>query len=547
MNAGRQLNPASLGSVAIALDTEDGRAFLQSRLAAFGRFAFIISFFFFVTGNILAVALNPPPGTKPLLVSSNLWHAGALCVSATLWLALRRGRYSVGIVHAADLFHGVAVCTAYAVMSRATMDQGNTRPDMLVLLIFMTLLVLRAVLVPSSWQQTALVSLVCCTPAIWVAWQVGLRAAAEFPNAELFVPINTALWSLSIAATSTLTSSVIYGLRERAAEAQRLGQYELLGKLGEGGMGVVYRARHALLRRPTAVKVLLPERAGDNALSRFEREVRQTARLTHPNTVAIFDYGRTPEGLFYYAMELLDGIDLERLVELDGPQPPGRVVHVLQQACGSLAEAHAMGLVHRDIKPANLIICERGGIPDTVKVVDFGLVKEVEGAAADPKLSTTTALIGTPLYLSPEAITKPDSVGPRSDLYALGAVGYFLLTGKPVFDGETVMEVCAGHLHEAPTPPSQRLGSAVPKGLEEILLACLAKEPSARPENAASLRRLLLDCTVSPWTEDDALIWWDAHRSLSRRSEKPRDDDAPVALTVHFAERMSPSDSSSRR
>ena len=200
-------------------------------------------------------------------------------------------------------------------------------------------------------------------------------------------------------------------------------------------MGIVYRAHHALLRRPTAVKLLPAGRAGESNLSRFEREVQLTSSLTHPNTVAIYDYGHTPDGIFYYAMEYLDGMDLEELVELDGAQDPARVVHVLRQVCGALAEAHGVGLVHRDIKPANILLCERGGIPDTAKVVDFGLVKQLSTSGVGPGVSTVNNIMGTPLYLSPEAITSPEKVDARSDLYALGAVAYYLVTGKAVFEG----------------------------------------------------------------------------------------------------------------
>ncbi len=304
-------------------------------------------------------------------------------------------------------------------------------------------------------------------------------------------------------------------------EARRLGQYTLEQKLGEGGMGVVYRASHAMLRRPTAIKLLPPEKAGSAALERFEREVQLTARLSHPNTVAVFDYGRTPDGVFYYAMEYLDGINLDTLVREDGPQPPARVVHVLRQVASALTEAHGIGLIHRDVKPENIILCERGGMPDVAKVVDFGLVRDLERAA---DASRTNLVQGTPLYLSPEAITAPDSVDGRGDLYALGAVGYFLLSGQHVFSGATLVEVCSHHLHTRPVPPSEKLGRALPLPIESLVLACLEKDPARRPASASELREKLgALAQAHPWGEDDARAWWERWRERPDRAVAPKD------------------------
>jgi serine/threonine protein kinase len=307
---------------------------------------------------------------------------------------------------------------------------------------------------------------------------------------------------------ATLASFVIYGLREEIRQAHRLGQYTLEEKLGEGGMGTVYRASHAMLRRPTAVKLLPPDKAGEVALQRFEREVQLTASLSHPNTISVFDYGRTPDGIFYYAMEYLDGTNLHDLVKEDGPQPPGRVVHILGQVASALVEAHGVGLIHRDVKPENVILCERGGVPDVAKVVDFGLVKDLE-PGADTRLTQANVVQGTPLYLSPEAISDPDAVDARSDLYSLGAVGYYLLTGTPVFSGRTLVEVCSHHLHTPPDPPSARVDTPIPADLEELILACLEKDPARRPFAAAVLRDALRSLAVAPeWTDKTAREWW---------------------------------------
>jgi hypothetical protein len=315
--------------------------------------------------------------------------------------------------------------------------------------------------------------------------------------------------------------------RKAALEVKRLGQFALEKKLGEGGMGVVYLAHHAMLLRPTAVKFLEVDKTNEQTVARFEREVRLTSRLAHPNTIAIYDYGRTDEGIFYYAMEYLDGVNLEDLIRRYGPQPEERVIHLLRQACGSLAEAHSIGLIHRDIKPANLVLTQRGGIPDFVKLLDFGLVKAVD-SQKQSRLTTAGAMAGTPLYLSPEAIQSPDSVDARSDLYALGAAGYFLLTGSPVFDGQSIVEIVQKHVHAAPQPPSQRLGKPVSPELEKLLLQCLAKSPGDRPQTADVLADLLDQCPASAlWTKARARQWWAIYRPTAVAATSGEDTSQP--------------------
>jgi serine/threonine protein kinase len=337
---------------------------------------------------------------------------------------------------------------------------------------------------------------------------------------------------------------MILGLRRQVQEALRLGQYTLGDKLGEGGMGAVYEARHALLRRPTAIKLI--EAHDEHRLRRFEREVQLTSQLTHPNTVAVYDYGRTPDGILYYAMEYLEGLTLERLVGQDGPQPAGRVVHLLVQVCGALEEAHQVGLIHRDIKPANLMLVCRGTLPDFVKVLDFGLVKEFTNEREPTiALTNTQVLLGTPTYMSPEAIESKDVDG-RGDLYALGAVGYFLLTGVPPFDADNVVQVCLQHLYEPVVPPSQRLGRAVPAALERILLHCLQKDPGDRPQTAGELRQALLDCGLrDQWTSADARAWWDRLgrklvRQSGQKSASSRTLESSRTLSVDLEGRTQP-------
>lgn len=296
--------------------------------------------------------------------------------------------------------------------------------------------------------------------------------------------------------------------RKAALKATKLGQYALDEQIGTGGYGTVFRGHHALMRRPVAVKLLDPLLANEHSIARFEREVQLTCTLTHPNTIALYDYGRTPDGLFYYAMEYLDGVALDKLVERFGRQPEGRVIHILRQVCGSLAEAHAQGLVHRDIKPANIFLTQRGGIPDFVKVLDFGLVKarKMEGQM---ELTGPAATLGTPLYMSPEAVEHPDRVDARSDLYSLGCVGYFLLTGEAVFAGSSAGEVLIQQVRAIPEKPSARLLQPVSADLEDLLMSCLAKKPEGRPASAESLEAALAICTAAAgWNREQAIQWW---------------------------------------
>ena len=314
-------------------------------------------------------------------------------------------------------------------------------------------------------------------------------------------------------------------MEDVALEAKELGQYTLEKKIGEGGMGAVYRARHALLRRDTAVKLLLPEKADENSVRRFEREVQLTCRLGHPNTIQIFDYGHTPDGIFYYAMEYLDGINLRDLVKREGKVDQGRVIHILRQVCASLQEAHEAGLVHRDIKPANVILCDRGGVPDMVKVLDFGLVKAYkQNESAEEDATQTLSITGTPQFIAPESVSRPDLVDQRSDLYSVGALAYYLLIGEHVFDGESAFEVMQHHVSTPPVPPAQRT-DGVDQDLELLVLSCLEKQPDRRPSSAHELNVGLRKCRAAQsWTEEERRAWWKQFRTtpaISAASSAP--------------------------
>ncbi len=355
-------------------------------------------------------------------------------------------------------------------------------------------------------------------------WSLSFIAPPGFVGSPLPLSVLTVGLLLSALAALALGAlQTIRQLQERVQEALKLGQYTLVEKIGEGGMGSVYKARHAMLRRPTAVKLLPPSKSNRALLERFEREVQLTSQLTHPNTIAIYDYGRTPDGIFYYVMEYVDGISLDRLVETYGPLEASRTVALLRQVCASLAEAHDVGLIHRDIKPANLMLCIRGGVYDFVKVLDFGLVKELGDGASEA--SRPDVIMGTPLYMAPEAISAPQSIGPRSDLYALGGVAYFLLTGAPVFEDDNVIELVGHHLRSEPLPPSRKTEVPIPDRLEALILACLAKDPAQRPASARALLEAL-DSSIAPaWTQERARDWWSIHEparyARARRAEPP--------------------------
>jgi hypothetical protein len=321
-------------------------------------------------------------------------------------------------------------------------------------------------------------------------------------------------------------------LTEAELKLKRLGQYTLEEKIGEGGMGVVYRARHALLRRDTAVKLLLPDRADAAAIARFEREVCLTCQLAHPNTIQVYDYGHTPDGIFYYAMEFLRGVNLHDLVARYGPQSEARVIHILTQICDSLAEAHGLGLVHRDIKPGNVFLCRRGGLADWVKVLDFGLVRDYRDGTADTVFIKGERVVeGTPWFTPPEAIQGTAPTDPRSDIYSLGALGYFLLTGYYIFDANSVAEIHQKQLTAAPVPPHQRTGNPLSPELERILMRCLAKDMNARPQSAAELRALLLETPCAQdWTPAARAAWWD--QSEAQPGLTQPDSSAAVAAPM---------------
>jgi serine/threonine-protein kinase len=380
------------------------------------------------------------------------------------------------------------------------------------------LIVLYGTLIPNTWRRCAAVAGVMALTPLAVAAAVGLSDDVLRRHLLVGYLTDLAVWVTTAVAIAVYGSHRIEVLRREAAEAGKLGQYLLKRRLGAGGMGEVYLSEHLLLRRPCALKLIRPERAGDpKHLARFEREVRATAALTHPNTVQIFDYGHTEDGTFYYVMEYLPGLTLDQLVQEHGPLPPARAVYVLRQLCGALGEAHARGLVHRDVKPGNVMLCERGGAHDVAKLLDFGLVIP-PAQDLDEKLTQEGVVPGTPAYLSPEQAGGSEDLDARSDIYGVGALAYFLLTGRPPFAGRSAMQMLAAHLYEKPQPLTDHRPD-VPVDLEAVVLRCLAKDREARFPDAESLDVALAECsTVGGWTEREAAQWW---RACPGRGECP--------------------------
>ena len=538
--------PIALGSAASG--TEEGREFFQSRVALFGGWVAVISGTFYAAYWFLTLSIAPPVQLPNAPIGDpNFYHLAATLVAGALWLLVQpRLQLPMRALEWLEAIGTLLMCACFALMgigfaqAHAGIGQDPMHGIFAGLSADSYVLLIRAVAVPSTPVRTLVVSAVAMLPMVIIS--AFALTGVRVPDIDVFPPIDIITWSLAGIAMSVVASRVIFGLRAEVDKVKRLGQYTLEGKIGEGGMGVVYRASHAMLRRPTAIKILRPEIAGEDALRRFEREVLLTASLSHPSTVAIFDYGRTPQGLFYYAMEYLDGLNLEQLVRAYGPQPPARVAHILRQVCGALAEAHAVGLIHRDIKPANIILSERGGMPDVAKVVDFGLVKSFEPATrADIEVTSANLIIGTPLYTPPEAIGGDAALDGRSDLYALGAVGYFLLTGTPVFQAKSTVELFAHHLHTPPEPPSFRSGNRIPDDLERVILRCLAKRPGDRYDSAKALLHVLDRCAEnSPWDSDIALEWWAAFKSgrLAGGTATPLSPAGEQTITVDITKRV---------
>ena len=396
---------------------------------------------------------------------------------------------------------------------------GVTAPWMLLTLVY-------SLFIPNNWKRAAwILGIFAAIPIVLLT--VDIATSNDLPSYISPMNVTTVGMIMVLAAvTGTWGVYTINRLRREAFEAKQLGQYRLKRLLGAGGMGEVYLAEHQLMKRPVAIKLIKPGKAADpQALARFHREVQATAKLTHWNSIEIFDYGHSEDGTFYYVMEYLPGKSLAELVEKFGPMAPARVVHLLEQTCAALAEAHGLGLIHRDIKPGNIFAAERGGVYDVAKLLDFGLAKPL-AAKGDVNLTQEGAITGSPLFMAPEQATGDGTPDARSDIYALGAVAYYLLTGRPPFQADNPLKVLLAHASQEVTPPS-KLQAGVPADLEQIVLKCLAKKPDDRYANTIELGAALMNCQLHDrWTFDDAKRWWQNNGGTDRCGTHLPDDPA---------------------
>jgi tRNA A-37 threonylcarbamoyl transferase component Bud32 len=378
-----------------------------------------------------------------------------------------------------------------------------------------------AMFIPNTWQRAAAVLGVICLLPIGIFAYLYTQPAFNQLVSQLaysgFVSAQVLVLAI-VLLTGIVGVHTIGALRREAFAAKQLGQYRLKQKLGSGGMGEVYLAEHQMMKRPCAVKLIRPEKAGDpRMLARFEREVRATAKLSHWNSIDIYDYGRTADGTFYYVMEYLPGHNIGEIVQQYGPIPPARAVYLLDQVCGALAEAHSIGLVHRDIKPANIFCAYRGGVFDVIKLLDFGLAKPTMEKNADVQLTMAGQVTGSPMFMSPEQASGEEGVDARSDIYSLGAVIYYILTGQPPFNSDNPLKMMIAHASQEVVPPS-RLNPDIPRELEEIVLRCLEKDPEHRYQDVASLRAALRELVFDEnWSPELAAQWWTCHGCPERK------------------------------
>jgi serine/threonine-protein kinase len=455
----------------------------------------------------------------PLTVAAYVPRVNALIevvgivTSAALFAYVRLARHTPYTKTEVGLYYMIANAIGVSLLNTARMPSGVPQGY----LSWNTLVILvSSMILPASPYKMLAASIVAASMdplGVWVAHLRGVPVPSVVDTFVLFMP------NYACAVVATLPSHVLQRMARRLRQAQAMGAYHLVELLGRGGMGEVWRAEHQLLARSAAIKLVRPELigAGTDAearsmLRRFEREAQATAALSSPHTIRIFDFGVTADRTFYYVMELLVGRDLETLVREFGPVPASRTLFLLNQVCHSLADAHARGLVHRDVTPANIYTCRMGLEYDFVKVLDFGLVKFNEQSMQQTLMTGRHTTTGTPAFMAPELILNEGAVDQHADVYAVGCVAYYLLTGQLVFDGTSPMKMLLQHLQSQPTPPSRRTELPVPREVDDLVLACLEKDPRNRPQDAQELLRTLPRCRAADmWDNDTARVWWETH------------------------------------
>jgi serine/threonine-protein kinase len=487
--------------------TDEVHELLRRRLRIASSIAFFVFGYFFIRnlfanslsqlgGDAFDIALHSVVVAVLMVLCVLFWTSYTLSHRTLRWLEV--AMFGSMAIFFADLQFRVFYPARFADWAKDSavgnvIELGNTANNMR----WFFLIVLYGMFIPNTWKRCAVV--VCSMALIPI-----LLTLAVCPSCPIMGPQLPHLAFNTIVAMTVSSAMAIFGsyrisaLHQQAYQARKLGQYQLHRKLGAGGMGEVYLGEHLLLKRTCAIKLIRPEQAGNpKTLARFEREVQSMANLTHWNTVEVYDYGHTADGTFYYVMEYLPGLSLQELVDQHGPLPTGRAIHFLRQICAALKEAHSVGLIHRDIKPSNVIACTRGGVPDVAKLLDFGLVQDVGGfAGGSDKLTMVGAILGSPNYISPEQASGGGRIDARTDIYSLGALAYFLVTGQTPFVRDTAMELIAAHMKDDVQPPRQ-VRPDLPPDLEEVILMCLRKSPADRFADAESLDLALAACDVN--------------------------------------------------
>jgi len=490
------------------LETET-QELLRVRLRAAALVLLLAVMAFFVRGLFIEDA---PARDAQVLVSVVLGAVVALLTSQRELPLVQLRRIEVGIFSLIAVYLGIYQYKLVLLKATAGNPAFELAAVKSCVLYFFAVILLYGTFIPNTWQRAARVIVPTALCPLLVIGFLRLSSTAVRDIADQvanFEQISDNVIMVVLGSAASLYGThIINALRVEAFQARRMGQYHLKQRLGAGGMGEVYLAEHSLLKRPCAIKIIRPgSQADPQALARFEREVRATARLSHWNTVSVFDYGHTDDGTFYYVMEYLPGSNLADLVKRHGPLPAARAIHLLRQTCRALHEAHAAGLIHRDIKPANVFAARQGGVCDIAKLLDFGLVKQAADKPVDQN-PPGAALSGSPLYMAPEQAGFAGTPDRRSDIYSLGATAYFLVTGKPPFEGANLTQIILAHARENVVPPSQ-IDARVPSDLEQVIVKCLAKLPADRFPDASSLERALAACRdADRWSDADAERWW---------------------------------------